>query len=229
MNIRIASILSRPAPVGCGRFVPCGGRKGPSPWAAPPLEKAVSIRDGRTGELLSLDELLEGLAEADAVFLGETHNDETTHRVELVVYDGLLARRDGNVTLAMEMFERDVQQTLDDSLAGEIPEEEFLAKARPWSNYRAAYRPLIETAKAAGKPVIASNVPRPLLRRVAAEGPEVLESLEGDEQRQAPEELLPNTDAYCRLQTEWNCGVSDWETRRPLPWWSRPIVSCRGI
>lgn len=167
-------------------------------WAAPPLDNAISIRDGRADERLSLGELVGYLAEADAVFLGESHADETTHRVELAVYEGLLARRDGNVTLAMEMFERDVQVTLDAYLAGKISEKRFLKQARPWNNYRAAYRPLIETAKSRGKPVIASNFPRPLRRRVSREGPEVLQSLKGDQRRQAPAELFPNTEAYWR-------------------------------
>ena len=52
------------------------------------------------------------------MFLGETHDDETTHRLELAVYEGLLHRKPKQVVLAMEMFERDVQQVLDDYLAG---------------------------------------------------------------------------------------------------------------
>ena len=83
------------------------------PWSAPPLERVVSVFDGRTGERLEWSELLDELARAEAVFLGEQHTDETTHRVELAVYEGLLERRDGAVVLAMEMFERDAQAVLD--------------------------------------------------------------------------------------------------------------------
>jgi uncharacterized iron-regulated protein len=168
------------------------------PWAAPPLSDAVTVRDGRTGEQLSFEELLDVLAKADAVFLGETHIDETTHRVELATYEGLLARRGGKVVLAMEMFERDVQDTLDRYLAGEIDEATFRKGARPWSNYTTAYRPLIERAKAAGAPVVASNFPLPLRRRIAMEGPGVIETLEGAARRQAPVEMHPNTAAYWR-------------------------------
>ncbi|MFW6114312.1 MAG: ChaN family lipoprotein, partial [bacterium] len=60
-------------------------------WEAPPLSHAISIRDGQTGERLALNRMLDELAEADVVFLGETHTDETTHRVELAVYNQLLA------------------------------------------------------------------------------------------------------------------------------------------
>ena len=96
------------------------------------------------------------------MFLGETHDDETTHRLELAVYEGLLQRKPRQVVLAMEMFERDVQQVLDDYLAGRIDEAAFLAQSRPWGNYHTAYRPLIELAKQTQGPVIASNFPRPL-------------------------------------------------------------------
>jgi aminopeptidase N len=167
-------------------------------WSTPLLERAISVRDGRTGRDLSLDAFLDTLAKADAVFLGETHTDETTHRVELGVYEGLLARRRGHVVLAMEMFERDVQPDLDAYLAGQIDEPAFLARTRPWSNYRTAYRPLIEMAKLSGHPVVASNFPQPLRQRVALEGPAVLTSLEGDARRQAPAKLLPNTAEYWR-------------------------------
>jgi len=167
-------------------------------WSAPPLNRAVSVRDGRTGELVSLDALLDTLADADVVFLGESHVDETTHRVELAVYAGLLERRGGRVVLSLEMFERDVQQDLDAYLAGDLDEAAFLARARPWGNYRSAYRPLIEMARASGRPVVASNFPRPLLRRVAMEGPAVIETLEGADRRQAPAELLANTTGYWR-------------------------------
>lgn len=168
------------------------------PWMAPPLERCISVRDGRTGETLSFDAMLDELAKADAVFLGEQHTDETTHRVELGVYQALLHRKPGKVVLAMEMFERDVQGDLDAYLAGEIDEPAFLKKARPWRNYETAYRPLIEKARAAGAPVIASNFPTPLRRRMGMEGEAILESLDPDARRQAPARFLSNTPAYWR-------------------------------
>lgn len=170
----------------------------PPPWAPPSLQRSVVVLDGRTGETLSWDELLEQLATAQAVFLGEQHTDETTHRVELAVYDGLLEKRDGKVVLALEMFERDVQEVLDAYIAGDIDEEAFLQGARPWGSYHTAYRPLVERARAAGGRVVASNFPRSLRRRMAMEGPDVLQQLEGDEADWAPSSLFPNTEAYWR-------------------------------
>jgi len=167
-------------------------------WAAPPLARAVSIADGRTGQRVEWASMLDELAKRDVVFLGETHIDETTHRVELAVYEGLLARRGGEVVLAMEMFERDVQPVLDAYLAGEIDEATFLAGAHAWGNYRTGYRPLIERARTGRHPVVASNFPRSLRRRMAMQGSDVLQALQGDQRRLAPAELLANSAAYWR-------------------------------
>ncbi len=163
--------------------------------STPPLAHVVSVRDGRTGERVEFDAMLDSLSAADAVFLGESHIDGTTHRVQLETYAGLLDRRDGRVVLAMEMFERDVQPTLDAYVRGEIDEASFLAKSRPWSNYRTAYRPMIELARAERRPVVASNFPAMLRRKVGTDG---LAALSPEERALAPVELFANTPAYWR-------------------------------
>lgn len=147
---------------------------------------------------MTFDALLDELARADAVFLGETHIDETTHRVEHAVYEGLLERRGGKVVLAMEMFERDAQPALDEYLAGEIDEPKFLARSRPWSNYRTAYRPMIELARERKAPVVASNFPAPLRSKLSNDQGPSLDNLSAAERAFAPKELLANTPAYWR-------------------------------
>ncbi len=178
--------------------VPAGGQDAVPAWQAPPIRSAVSVRDGRTGETIAFDAMLDQLAQADAVFLGETHDDETTHRLELAVYEGLQQRKPNRVVLAMEMFERDVQQVLDDYLAGRLDEPAFLAQSRPWPNYQTAYRPLIEQAKQTQGPVIASNFPRPLRTQVSMQGSDALKNLKPEQAAQVPRQFHPNTDAYWR-------------------------------
>jgi uncharacterized iron-regulated protein len=167
-------------------------------WSPPLLERSLSIRDGLTGEPISFDRLLVDLTEAEVVFLGESHSDETTHRVELAIYQALLKRKNSHVVLALEMFERDIQSQLDKYLAGQIDESDFLQQARPWATYREAYRPLIELAKATGTPVIATNFPASIRRRIALEGSEVIGQLSAEESRWIPKKFYPNTRAYWR-------------------------------
>lgn len=167
-------------------------------WSAPELSRAVSVRDGRTGQHVALDSMLDALAKADAVFVGEIHTDETTHRVELAVLQGVAERRDGKTVLAMEMFERDVQPVLERYLRGELSERAFLAKSRAWGNYDTGYRPMIEFAKERGLAVVASNFPKWLSRRLAMSGEPSLDALKGAERALAPAELFANSKAYWR-------------------------------
>ena len=168
------------------------------PWSAPALPVATSVFDGHTGQRLGFEELCDVLAEADAVFLGETHTDETTHRAQLGIFEGLIARRGEDVVLALEMFQRDAQPLLDAYLAGELTEDAFLAQASPWNNYWAAYRPLVERARASGQRVVGSNYPRDLARTVSRGGAEALEGLTEEQRASVPAELFPNTPDYHR-------------------------------
>lgn len=167
-------------------------------WAAPPLERSISVRPQAAIEPGSWSAMVEDLAKANVVFIGETHNDETTHRVELALLEELLRLRAGKVVLAMEMFDRDVQHALDDYLAGRIDESAFLARSRPWPNYATAYRPLVEKARQAGIAVVASNFPRPLIRHVAEAGDRWWEQLTPQQRTTVPARLLPHPDAYWR-------------------------------
>jgi uncharacterized iron-regulated protein len=101
-------------------------------------------------------------ARSDVVFFGEQHDDPATHRMELALLREV-ARRRSDVVVSLEMFERDVQPILSQYLAGTISEAAFLKGSRPWPAYQTDYRPLIEFAKAHGWPVIAANVPRPMV------------------------------------------------------------------
>ncbi len=125
------------------------------------------------------------IAGANVVFIGETHDDPVAHHLELEIFKALHTQERG-VALSLEMFERDVQPVLDGYLAGLYPEEQFLKAARPWSNYGAAYRPLIEYARAESLAVIAANAPRRTVNLVAREGPEVLQTLPMAERQWLP-------------------------------------------
>jgi uncharacterized iron-regulated protein len=172
------------------------GRGPASDRPLPALADAVRVWDARASLPLELDELLERLAATDVVFLGETHLDDTTHRVEAAVLEGLLERRAGRVVLSLEMFERDVQPALDRYLVGELDEQAFLAAARPWKNYRTDYRPLVEMARAAGIPVVAANAPSALRRKVSSGGRSALDGLSAEERALMPAEILPADARY---------------------------------
>ena len=111
------------------------------------------------GMVLDLQDAFEALMGYHIIFFGEEHDSHTDYEAERIVLTEL-AERDPKLVLALEMFERDVQDSLDAYLNGSISENTFLHRARPWLNYQEDYRPLIEFAKVKGIPVIAANVPR---------------------------------------------------------------------
>jgi uncharacterized iron-regulated protein len=126
-------------------------------------------------QFTDFESMLADLARADVVFVGEQHDDANSHRLERSLLEGL-ARRRGEIVLALEMFERDVQEPLAHFLMGHIEEADFLRDARPWPQYATDYKPLVDLAVAKNWPVVAANVPRSIAADVSQSG---LDALKG--------------------------------------------------
>ncbi|MEI6245555.1 MAG: ChaN family lipoprotein [Acidobacteriota bacterium] len=132
------------------------------------------VIDGQTGEARPWAAMIDELAQADVVFVGEQHDDPNTHKLELAILKELAAKG-RPVTLAMEMFERDVQGPVTNFGAGKLAEPEFLKFSRPWPRYASDYKPLVDFANSQKLPVVASNVPRPFASEVSKAGFAALE------------------------------------------------------
>jgi uncharacterized iron-regulated protein len=158
------------------------------------------VYDTHRREFIDFESMLSSVTSADILFLGEQHDDPGTHRLEAATLEGL-ARRRGNLVLAMEMFERDVQPSLDNYLAGRATEADFLAKSRPWPRYSTDYRPLVELAHASKWPVIASDVPRRLASLVSRHGLKtILDSISPTDRAFAAHDLnCPHDDYFARF------------------------------
>jgi len=138
------------------------------------------VYDSRKKQWIDFETLVQRANTMDLVFVGELHNDTPGHVMELAILEGMARRRGttgGPIAVSLEMFERDVQGDVDRYLSGETDEATFLSKSRPWPNYAADYRPLVEIARANKWPVIASNVPRPLAAMVNKGGLATLDTL----------------------------------------------------
>lgn len=117
----------------------------------------------------SVERAAEAMSRADVVYLGEEHDNDVGHELQLALTRELFRQRP-QLIVSMEQFEADVQVFLDAYLAGELDEATFLAFSRPWPNYAEHYRPVVEWAKRNGVPVVAANVPRRFARTVAYQG-----------------------------------------------------------
>ena len=139
-------------------------------------ENFVIVRtDSRSARASDLEEVVRAAGDHDVVLVGECHDDPTAHRLEILLLQRLFAKhgKTRNVMLSLEMFETDVQLTLDEYLRGEIRERDMLTDCRPWVNY-SCRRPLVEFARANNIPVIAANAPRRYVSSVGRAGTHAL-------------------------------------------------------
>ncbi len=157
------------------------------------------VYDSGEKRFSDFEAMLADVAKIEVLFVGEQHDDPATHRIERAILESL-ARRRGNIVVAMEMFERDVQTSLDNYFAGRLSEEAFLKLARPWPRYATDYRPLVEFARAHGWRVIASNTPRRIAIQVSRQGLDVTrDAPEPDRKLIAAEFACPFDDYYKRF------------------------------
>ncbi len=186
--IRSSLILILSLTLGCQ-----GTPFAPSQSERPSIESKVQIHRSVDGEQVDLDTMISHLSRQQVVFLGETHLDEITHRMEVEILEGL--RRSGrDVVVSLEMFARDRQQVVDDYLAGRIDEDQFLENSDPWNNYETGYRPIVEWARTHEVPVIAANVPSSVWRKSAFGGG--LEALTPEQRATIADQLYPNSERY---------------------------------
>lgn len=128
----------------------------------------ASVCRTSTGSFITFEAMLELLADYDVIIIGEKHDNDFHHAVELKIFSGLNER--GSFALGLEMFERDVQPFINAYLIGEITEGEMLEQSRPWNNYSEDYAPLVKYAAANGLNVIAGNIPRYIASAAARSG-----------------------------------------------------------
>jgi len=153
------------------------------------------VFDTRLKTFTDFESMLADLARADAVFVGEQHDDPNTHRLELAIVEGLTERK-VPVVVALEMFERDVQSTMDEYAAGSLPEDRFVKDSRAWPRYATDYRPLVEFARANHLRIVASDVPRRIAADVGKTGLSALDVLGGDRRLAAREPACPTSGDY---------------------------------
>ncbi|KAB0666043.1 PDZ domain-containing protein [Oryzomonas japonica] len=183
--------LTACAPV--GRQV-MGDPQDPYPLTAPP--RIGQIVHLPTGTLVSPAQMLAVATDARIVYVGETHDNPASHRLELQVLQALAERYPGRLALGMEMFVRSQQPALDRWVAGELDEKAFLKESRWFENWNmdfAYYRDLLNLARERHLPVIALDAEKSLVKAVRSTAPEQLGPAE---RAQLPE--LDLTDPYQR-------------------------------
>lgn len=128
--------------------------------------------DARTGAAVAAAAVMDRLAEADVVLLGESHGFPDIHLWQATTAAAVASRRNG-AQYGYEMLPRKSQSALDDWAAGKTTRHEFLKESgwlTAWGVPAAIYEPILRLPRIEAAPAIALNVDRALVRRVANEG-----------------------------------------------------------
>src|ERR1700761_4419611 len=75
-------------------------------------EQHYKIYSTSKQKMVSADDVMADMTNADVSFFGEEHNDSTCHVLELLLFKGLAEKYPGKFALSMEMFETDCQNVL---------------------------------------------------------------------------------------------------------------------
>jgi uncharacterized iron-regulated protein len=170
-----------------------GDPEEPYPVRSPQAGQIVHLA---TGTKVSSEQMYDIAADQRVVYIGETHDNPASHRLELELLRGLTKRHPGRQALGMEMFSRSQQPVLDRWVAGELEEKEFLKQVRwyeTWKSDFAYYREILEFCRDNEIPVIALNAEKKLVSALTEAPPE---RLTPEQQKELPE--LDFTDPYQR-------------------------------
>ncbi len=133
---------------------------------------SLEVRVARGGQTISFGDLIEQLLQTDVICIGESHDSDLHHQVQLQIIKALFAR-DERLGVGMEMFQRPYQKHLDRYGRGETSEKAFLEDSeypQRWGFDWSLYRPIVEFCRRNGVPVAALNVSTELRKRLSAAG-----------------------------------------------------------
>jgi uncharacterized iron-regulated protein len=145
--------------------------------------------------VLSLAEIASRVADKTIVYVGEKHDRYGDHLVQLEMIQAL-HRHHPKLAIGMEMFQRRYQKSLDDHISGETETQTFLKESHYFSTWRFnyhLYEDILQYARANRIPVVALNQDNELVRKVANEG---LENLNSEEKGRIPDELILDDEPY---------------------------------
>lgn len=163
--------------------------------AQPSPSPGGSVSSARAPHARSVPLVLQEFAQANVVYLAETHDRPEDHQAQLQIIQALYRLRP-NLVIAMEMFQQPYQPVLDRYLAGQLTETQLQEQTqyqRRWGFPWEFYAPILRFAQVHAVPVLALNLPSEITRKVARTG---LESLTAAERQAVPNSILQGPDSY---------------------------------
>lgn len=158
------------------------------------------IRDLRSGEQLTPEQLVERLAAEPRVLVGEQHDNPDHHALQLWLLQALEARRDQG-SLLLEMLDPIQQAKVDAVRKGPLPADlpDALAWQKNWD--WALYGPIVRHALVQPYPLLSANLDRSEIKRIYMDRPNLTGSLSTAETVRGP--LLEQIrESHCGLLPE---------------------------
>jgi len=156
------------------------------------------ITDTATGDVITPTEMAARLADVGLLFVGESHTDLDSHRVQQRVIEEL-HRAGRDVMIGLEMFPTTQQASLDAWANNFYTEKGFVAEAE-WYNYWGYrweyYREIFLYARDNGIPMFGINTPRDVVKAVRRKG---FKDLNEEESEYFLHEVAPATDDQRRM------------------------------
>jgi uncharacterized iron-regulated protein len=143
-----------------------------APTAGAACAAAGSWLEPATRRTVAGESILRRSANARIVLLGEVHDEADHHHWQLQVL-AALHERNRPLVIGVEMLPRGAQPALDRWIAGAFSDAEFLEAVRwkeTWGHDPALYLPAFHFARSHRIPMVALNVERSLVSRVARDG-----------------------------------------------------------
>jgi uncharacterized iron-regulated protein len=136
----------------------------------------------------TLSDVIKGVEGRRIIYVGEVHDVFAHHAVQLDVITGIY-KKNHQIAIGMEMFQRPFQKSLDSFISGETGEAEFLKQTEyfnRWGFDYPLYKPILDFAKAEKIPVIALNLQKEITGKVSHGG---IDSLSEEEKKEIPPDL----------------------------------------
>lgn len=143
----------------CAPIVAPSSVSEPYPPATDPV--VGDIQHLPTGTILSLEKMIAGISGDRLIYIGETHDNPASHRLQVNVIQALHAKGDHPTAVGMEMFNPSQQAVLDAWVSGQLTEKEFIQQSNWYETWRidyAYYRELLNTLRELKIPIVALNI-----------------------------------------------------------------------
>lgn len=129
----------------------------------PPTTEPVigDIQHLPTGTLLSFEQMIAGIGGDRLIYIGETHDNPASHRLQVETIQALHANSKRNLAIGMEMFNPKQQPVLNAWIDGKLSEKEFIQQSNWYETWRidyAYYRDLLNTLRELKIPIVALNI-----------------------------------------------------------------------